>query len=197
MGISPLVVTHAPLAAPPAISCSGFFHNWSFLGAPPLGLPRRSREPHTHSKIYSNESLMTLEGNQQAQEGLQRFSFRTQRFFQTHLWKTNWGRREPVHTESSSGNTQGPCTCWGDGDGAARRCWQSCRSTDSGAGACGLLSHLGSVPTCWARRRREGCSGGAGDGEEGTERRAGQREAATSGLFAAIQKTREIGSLFH
>lgn len=112
---------------------------------------------------------MTLEGNQQAQEGLQRFSFKTQRFFQTHLWKTNWGRREPVHTESSSGNTQGPCTCWGDGDGAARRCWQSCRSTDSGARACGLLSHLGSVPRCWARRRRrrEGCSGGAGDGRGG------------------------------
>lgn len=34
-------------------------------------------------------------------------------------------------------------------------------------------------------------------GEEGTGRRAGQKEAATSGLFAAIQKLREIGSLFH
>ena len=77
MEVAPLMVTHASPAAPPAISCSGFFHTWRFLRVPPLGLLRRSREPHMHSKIYSNESFMTLEGNRQAQEGLQRFSFKT------------------------------------------------------------------------------------------------------------------------
>lgn len=163
------------MAAPPAISCPGFFHTWSFLRVPPLGLLRRSPEPHTHSKIYSNESLMTLEGNQQAQEGLQRFSFKTQRFF--FLFpspslenKLGQGGRL-VHTECSSGNTQGSCTCSGMlRDAAPQGCWQN-----------PLPSRLGPQ----------------GLGEEGMGRRTGQREAATSGLFAAIQKPREIGSLFH
>lgn len=105
MGFAPLMVTPAPLAAPLSISCSGIFHTWSFLGVPPLGLLSR-RKPHTHSKIYSNEILMTLEGNRQAQKGLQRFSFNVQEFLQAHLWKTNWGRSKLVHTVSSSGNTQ-------------------------------------------------------------------------------------------
>lgn len=105
----------------PAIGCSGFFCTWSFLRVPPLGLRRRSREPHTHSKIYSNESLMTLEGNRQAQKVLQRFSYKT-KISQAHLWKTNWARREPVHTESGNRNTRVPCTCWGDGAGVAQGC---------------------------------------------------------------------------
>lgn len=90
MGVTPL---RAPVAAPPAISCPGFFHTWNFLRVPPLGLLRRSREPHTRSKIYSNESLMTLEGNRQAQEGLQRFSFKTKRFFSSPSLENKLGQK--------------------------------------------------------------------------------------------------------
>lgn len=147
-----------------------------------------------HSKIYSNESLMTLEGNRQAQEGLQRFSFKTQRFFQAHLWKTNWGRREPVHTESSSGNTWGPCTCWGDGDAAARGCRQSHGNTDGSAGAHGLLSHPGSVPRCWARRRRRrrrrgSCNRGAGDGRGGDGEESGTEGGSNLRVVCSNPKT--------
>lgn len=46
-------------------------------------------------------------------------------------------------------------------------------------------------------RSREVAVEQQGVGEEGMGKRTGQREAATSGLFAAIQKPREIGSLFH
>lgn len=124
-GHSPDGHPHFPSSSP-AISCSGFFYTLSFLRVPPLGLCRRSREPHTHSKIYSNESLMTLEGNRQAQKVLQRFLYKT-KIFQAHPRKTNWGRRDPVHTEFTR-NICIPCTCWGDGDGVAQGCWQSCRS---------------------------------------------------------------------
>lgn len=48
------------------------------------------------------------------------------------------------------------------------------------------------------------CVGGEGgpqgklkEEKEKTGRRVGQREGATSEMFAAIQKPREIGSLFH
>lgn len=58
------------------------------------------------------------------------------------------------------------------------------------------LSHPGLVPRCWVRSREVAVEQ-QGVGEEGMGKRTGQREAATSGLFAAIQKPREIGSLFH
>lgn len=88
-----------------------------------------------------------------------------------------------MHTESSSGNTRGPCTCSGNRDAAPRRCWQN-----------PLPSRLG--PQVLGKSRKVTVEQ-HGVGEEGMGRRTGQREAASSGLFAAIQKPREIGSLFH
>lgn len=177
----------APVAAPPAISCPGFFHTWSFLRVPPLGLLRRSREPHIHSKIYSNESLMTLEGNRQAHEGLQWFSFKTQRFF--------FFFSKPI-----SGKQIGAEGSWCTLSPAVKTLGAPAFALEAGMlhlkDAGRTLSHPSLVSRCWARSSQVAAEQ-QGVGEEGMGRRTGQREAAASGLFAAIQKPREIGSLFH